>query len=47
MTNNPKKIIGLNAHKLSIVEQVAMKATPNPHNKHYLDTKREKMGHQL
>lgn len=47
MTNNPKKIIGLNAHKLSIVEQVPMKPTPNPHNKQYLDTKREKMGHQL
>ena len=47
MTNNPKKIIGLNAHKLSIVEQVPMKSTPNPHNKNYLDTKREKMGHQL
>lgn len=47
MTNNPKKIIGLSAHKLSIVEQVPMKLHPNPHNKRYLDTKREKMGHQL
>ncbi len=47
MTNNPKKIIGLKAHKLSIVEQVPMKLHPNPHNKRYLDTKREKMGHQL
>ena len=47
MTNNPKKIVGLNAHKLSIVEQVPIKSTPNPHNKDYLDTKREKMGHQL
>ena len=47
MTNNPKKVVGLNAHKLSIVEQVPLKQAPNPHNKHYLDTKREKMGHQL
>ena len=47
MTNNPKKVVGLNAHKLSIVEQVPLKQLPNPHNKHYLDTKREKMGHKL
>ncbi len=47
MTNNPKKIVGLNANKLSIVEQVPLKQAPNPHNRQYLDTKREKMGHQL
>ena len=47
MTNNPKKVVGLNAHKLEIVEQIPIKSPPNPHNKRYLDTKRDKLGHKL
>ncbi|MDG1853007.1 MAG: bifunctional 3,4-dihydroxy-2-butanone-4-phosphate synthase/GTP cyclohydrolase II [Verrucomicrobiales bacterium] len=47
MTNNPKKVIGLNAHKLEIIEQIPIKQCPTPHNKKYLDTKREKLGHDL
>lgn len=47
MTNNPKKVVGLNAHKLEIVEQIPIKSTPNPHNERYLDTKRDKLGHKL
>jgi len=47
MTNNPRKIVGLEGHSLEIVEQVAIKPSANPHNKRYLDTKREKMGHVL
>ena len=47
MTNNPKKVVGLDAHKLSITEQVPIKGGTNPHNKRYLDTKRDRMGHSL
>ncbi len=47
MTNNPRKIVGLEGHSLEIVEQVPIKPSPNPHNSRYLDTKREKMGHSL
>ncbi len=47
MTNNPRKIVGLEGHSLEIVEQVPIKPSPNPHNTRYLDTKREKMGHSL
>jgi len=47
LTNNPKKIVGLEGYGLEIVEQVPIKVTPNPYNKRYLKTKREKMGHLL
>ena len=47
LTNNPKKIIGLEGYGLSVTEQVPIQATPNPHNQAYLDAKRDKMGHVL
>lgn len=47
LTNNPKKVVGLEAYGLKIVEQVPIKAPPNPHNARYLETKRVKMGHLL
>ena len=47
LTNNPKKIVGLEGYGLEIVEQVPIKVKPNPHNSRYLKTKREKMGHLL
>jgi 3,4-dihydroxy 2-butanone 4-phosphate synthase/GTP cyclohydrolase II len=47
LTNNPKKIVGLEGHGLKIVEQVPIRARPNPHNARYLETKRKKMGHLL
>jgi 3,4-dihydroxy 2-butanone 4-phosphate synthase / GTP cyclohydrolase II len=47
LTNNPKKIIGLEGYGLSVTEQVPIQATPNPHNQAYLDAKRERMGHVL
>jgi 3,4-dihydroxy 2-butanone 4-phosphate synthase/GTP cyclohydrolase II len=47
MTNNPKKVIGLQGHNLEIVDQVPIRQDPNPHNQKYLDTKKEKMGHFL
>lgn len=47
LTNNPKKVIGLEGYGLKIVEVVPIKSTPNPHNAKYLETKRLKMGHLL
>lgn len=47
MTNNPRKIIGLEGHNLTIVEQVPVIIDPNQHNKEYLKTKKDKMGHLL
>ena len=47
LTNNPKKIVGLEGYGLEIVEQVPIKIKPNKFNKNYLKTKREKLGHLL
>src|SRR6266568_4883594 len=45
LTNNPKKVVGLEGYSLEIVEQVPIRVKPNPHNSTYLKTKREKLGH--
>ncbi len=47
MTNNPRKIVGLEGHNLTIVEQVPVVLESNPHNEKYLKTKKDKMGHLL
>lgn len=47
MTNNPKKIVGLDGHNLKIIEQVPIRQAPNEHNAKYLETKKTKMGHSL
>jgi 3,4-dihydroxy 2-butanone 4-phosphate synthase/GTP cyclohydrolase II len=47
LTNNPKKVIGLEGYGLKIVEVVPIKSVSNPHNAKYLETKRVKMGHLL
>jgi len=47
LTNNPKKLVGLEGYGLEVVQQVPIKVKPNPHNALYLKTKREKMGHLL
>lgn len=47
LTNNPKKIVGLEGYGLEIVEQVPIRIAPNPHNEKYLKTKREKLGHLI
>lgn len=47
LTNNPRKLVGLDGHKLEIVEQVPIISEPNPHNKKYLETKKKKLGHKL
>ncbi len=47
LTNNPKKIVGLEGYGLKVVEQVPIEIAPNAVNAKYLDTKRVKMGHVL
>jgi 3,4-dihydroxy 2-butanone 4-phosphate synthase/GTP cyclohydrolase II len=47
MTNNPKKIYGIDGYGLSIVEAVPLRADPGEHNQKYLQTKKEKLGHRL
>ncbi len=47
MSNNPKKRKGLIGYGLEIVDNVPLQVVPNPHNKGYLNTKKEKMGHEL
>ena len=45
MTNNPRKIAGLEGYGLSVVDRVPIVAPPNPDNIRYMETKRDKMGH--
>ena len=47
LTNNPKKVVGLEGYGLKITKVVPIKSTPNQHNAKYLETKRLKMGHLL
>jgi 3,4-dihydroxy 2-butanone 4-phosphate synthase/GTP cyclohydrolase II len=47
LTNNPKKIIGMEGYGLSVTEQVPIRPVPNPHNEEYLRTKRDRLGHIL
>ena len=47
LTNNPRKVVGLQGHGLEIVEQLPIRVSPNPHNAHYLKTKKDRMGHLL
>jgi len=47
LTNNPKKVVGLEGFGLEIIEQVPIRAEPTPHNARYLETKKTKMGHAL
>jgi 3,4-dihydroxy 2-butanone 4-phosphate synthase/GTP cyclohydrolase II len=47
LTNNPKKIRGLEGYGLSVSAQVPIEHTPNPHNERYLRTKADRMGHTL
>jgi 3,4-dihydroxy 2-butanone 4-phosphate synthase / GTP cyclohydrolase II len=47
ITNNPKKRVGLIGYGLEIVENVPVRIEPNPHNEKYLQTKRDKLGHEI
>jgi 3,4-dihydroxy 2-butanone 4-phosphate synthase / GTP cyclohydrolase II len=47
LTNNPKKIYGLEGYGLKIVGRAPLQTAPTAHNKHYIETKRSKMGHMI
>jgi 3,4-dihydroxy 2-butanone 4-phosphate synthase/GTP cyclohydrolase II len=47
LTNNPKKIVGIEGHGIKIVEQIPIAIPPNDYNYQYLKTKQEKLGHKL
>jgi 3,4-dihydroxy 2-butanone 4-phosphate synthase/GTP cyclohydrolase II len=47
ISNNPKKRVGLIGYGLEIVENVPINIHPNPHNERYLQTKRDKLGHEI
>jgi 3,4-dihydroxy 2-butanone 4-phosphate synthase / GTP cyclohydrolase II len=47
MSNNPKKRVGLVGYGLEITENVPIEIVPNPHNQKYLQTKRDKLGHEI
>ena len=45
LTNNPKKVISIEGHGLKVVQTVPIVVQPNPHNRRYLETKQNKLGH--
>jgi len=47
LTNNPKKVVGLEGYGLDIIERVPIEIQSNPENKNYLSTKRDKLGHLI
>ena len=47
MTNNPRKLVGLEGYGLEIVERIPLVTDPNLQNRAYLDAKRDKLGHLL
>ncbi len=47
LTNNPRKLVGLAGHGLKITERIPVHIKPGKYNKHYLETKRDKLGHLL
>jgi 3,4-dihydroxy 2-butanone 4-phosphate synthase/GTP cyclohydrolase II len=47
LTNNPKKVVGLEGYGIQMVEQVPIRSVANPHNAKYLETKKTKLGHLL
>lgn len=47
ISNNPRKRAGLMGYGLEVVENVPLEMDPNPHNQNYLETKRDKMGHEI
>ena len=47
LTNNPKKVVGLESYGLEIVETIPVIVECNPYNERYLRTKQEKLGHRL
>ena len=47
LTNNPEKVAGLEAEGIHVIERLPLQISANRHNRHYLDTKRDRTGHKL
>ena len=47
MTNNPKKVVGLEGYGMEIVGTIPLNVEPNPINEAYLKTKKDKLGHKI
>ena len=47
LTNNPVKRIGLEGYGLEVTENVPIEVAPNPYNRRYMETKKQRMGHNL
>ncbi|MBI2855107.1 MAG: bifunctional 3,4-dihydroxy-2-butanone-4-phosphate synthase/GTP cyclohydrolase II [Chloroflexi bacterium] len=47
LTNNPRKVVGLQGYGIEVLETVSILPTPNPHNRRYLEVKEKKLGHML
>ncbi len=47
LTNNPRKVVGLQAFDLKVTGRIPLQITPNVHNARYLETKRDKLGHLI
>lgn len=47
LTNNPRKVVGLQAFDLKVTGRIPLQTTPNKHNARYLETKRDKLGHLI
>ena len=47
LTNNPRKVVGIQGYGIEIAERIPIAAPENPHNKRYLKTKKEKLGHLI
>jgi len=47
LTNNPKKLAGIEGYGLKVIKRVPLEVKPGPKNSHYLKTKKQKLGHQL
>lgn len=47
MTNNPRKLVGLQGYGITVVDRVPIEASPTCSNRRYLQAKRDKLGHLL
>lgn len=47
LTNNPKKVVGLDGYGLHLIDEIPIEISPNENNLHYLVTKRDKLGHRI
>ena len=47
LSNNPRKLVGIEGYKLSVVEWLPLEMAPSPYTQGYLKTKKEKLGHKL